>query len=184
MRSLGSVVIAAVLLCASVSARSVQAADADIGKFFGTYEGHTISAQESGLSKRDLNIEITPYEDDGFTVKWSTLLRKPDGKAKSKSFKVSFLPGKRPGIFAAAAKKNLFGHMRPLNPLAGDPYVWASIHGQTLTLRSLHISESGGYEIQVFSRMLTKSGLDTRFERVRDGEVLKVITGTLTRVRR
>ncbi len=178
------VVAAAVLAMALVSAQRADAADPAIKKFFGVYRGHTISAWGSGLSKRDLNIEIEPYEDDGFTVKWTTVLQKPGGKVNSKAFSVSFLPSERLGVYASAAKKDRFGQMRALNPFSGDPFVWAAIDGKTLTLRSLHISEGGGYEMQVYSRTLTAAGLTTYFERVRDGNVLKRVTGSLKRVLR
>lgn len=179
--------MAMVLTCALAAAGGAQAAydGADaLRKFFGSYEGYTISSQDEGLSKRDLNIEIKPYDDDGFTVKWTTVLKKPDGKVRSKAYTVNFLPSSRRSVYAAAAKKDLFGHMKPLNPLEGDPYVWAAVDGDTLTVRSLHIAKTGGYEIQVYGRTLTKDGMTTRFERVRDGENLKIIEGVLKRVSR
>lgn len=182
IQPVGMTVAAAVLAIALVSVPNAHATDLAIKKFFGVYKGHTISAWGSGISKRDLNIEIKPYQDDGFTVNWTTVLRKPDGKVRRKDFSVSFLPHKRKGVYAAATKMDRSGQPTPRDPLAGEPYVWAAIDGKKLTLRSLHISEAGGYEMQVFNRTLTPGGLKTYFERVRDGHVLKRVTGTLKRV--
>lgn len=180
VRISSTIMLTLALAAAGRAHAAYDGADA-IKKFFGSYKGYTISSQVEGLTKRDLNIEIKPYDDEGFTVTWTTVLRKSDGKERSKTFTINFLPSSRPSVYAAAAKRDLFGHLKPLNPLEGDPYVWAAVDANTLTIRSLHIGETGGYEMQVFGRTLTTDGLATRFERVRDGEMLKVIEGTLKR---
>ncbi|MGI9385524.1 MAG: hypothetical protein ACR2PO_20425 [Methyloligellaceae bacterium] len=181
VRGLSAIMLTYALAVAS-GAQAGYERTAAVKKFFGSYEGYTISSQDEGLTKRDLNIEIKPFEDEGFTVAWTTVLRKADGKERSKAYTVNFLPSSRSSVYAAAAKKDLFGHMKPLNPLEGDPYVWAAIDGDTLTVRSLHIGKTGGYEIQVYGRTLTKDGMATRFERIRDGQNLKIIEGMLKRV--
>ena len=185
MPSITKLAAAALVVLSPVVFDAASAGKSDyrqIQKFFGSYVGYTVIAKTEGLSKRGLNIQIVPYEADGFEVQWNTILWKPDGRLRSKNFKVAFLPTKRAGIYAAAARRDLFGHMKPLNPLDGDPYSWAAIAGDTLTLRSLHIGEDGGYEMHVFARKLKKNGLVTHFERVRDGKTLKVIEGELKKV--
>jgi hypothetical protein len=78
--------------------------------------------------------------------------------------------------------RDVFGYSGPLDPLKGEPYVWARIAGSTLTVYTLRIIDDGGYEIQTFDRTLTSDGLDLRFSRQRDGKVLQPITGTLKRI--
>lgn len=153
-----------------------------ITDFFGTYEGETITG--GLLTKRDLNIKIEAYKKQGFTISWTTILERSDGTVKRKSFSINFNPAKqRPGFFRAAMGRNVFGHDVPLDPLKqNQPYVWASLLADTLTLHALYITEDGGYEIQVFDRTLTETGLKTHFARFRDGEQLKVITGELKKV--
>lgn len=155
----------------------------ELEKFFGSYEGKTISDASKGLSTRDLNIEIKPYKDEGFTVSWTTVLKKADGTDKTKSYKISFVDTPREGIFGSAMRRNSFGHAVPLNPLKGEPYVWASIVGEVMVMHALHIGQDGGYEIQQHTRTLTKDGLSTKFERVRNGKMLNVITGELKKVK-
>lgn len=158
------------------------AADAaPIEAFFGDYVGRTISSDEGGLSKRDLSVSIHP-ENGGFTVDWTTIIHKPGGKAKRKAYSIDFRPSGRQNIYAAAMKSNMFGGRVPLDPMKGEPYVWARIAGDTLTVSALLITDDGGYEIQVYDRTLTDTGLALRFSRVRDGRRLKLVTGTLSRV--
>src|SRR5581483_11801608 len=71
----------------------------------------------------------------------------------------------------------------PLDPLRGDPYVWARIQGATLTVSALLITDDGGYEVHVYDRTLIAGGLLLEHSRVRDGAVLQTVTGTLKRVR-
>ncbi len=154
----------------------------ELEKFFGAYEGKTISKTTEGLNTRDLSIKIKPYKDTGFTVYWTTVLKKTDGTNKTKSFKISFIESQRGGIFGSAMRRNAFGHAVPLNPLKGEPYVWSSVVGDLMVIRALYIAEDGGYEMQEFSRTLTNGGMTTRFERIRNGKQLKVITGELKRM--
>jgi hypothetical protein len=151
--------------------------------FFGRYLGGSTSIVGEGLSHRDYTIEIEPYMKTGFTMKWITIIRYTERTPKTKSHKMSFLPfGARPGIFYSAFKKNLFGNLRPSDPLTGAPYVWAALNGNTLTMNALYITDNGGYELQIFKRTLEDKGLNSHFERIRDGKRLRLITGRLERV--
>ncbi|MGI9387576.1 MAG: hypothetical protein ACR2OX_09105 [Methyloligellaceae bacterium] len=156
---------------------------ADIERFFGNYAGRSISVQGEGLSDRDFNVKISAYEKSGFTLDWTTVIRYTSGKTKQKSFSVNFLPfKKRPGIFYSAVEKNIFGKKAPADPMSGKPYVWAGIEKDTLTVTALYIVDDGGYELQVFKRTLTPGGMTTHFERVRNGEKLRIITGKLEKL--
>ena len=65
--------------------------------------------------------------------------------------------------------------------MAGEPYLWAHLSNDTLTVQALLITEDGGYEIQTYERRLAPHGLDLTFSRVADGKVLKTISGVLRR---
>jgi len=155
--------------------------DAPVEAFLGTYQGRAISDQGEGLSVRDLGVSIKPA-DRGFLLKWTTITRRADGRLKRKSYAISFVSTRRTGIYASAMRRDKFGNRLPLDPLKGDPYVWARIIGNTLTVYALLIIEDGGYEIQVYDRTLSPEGLELRFSRFRDGEALRTITGSLVRM--
>ena len=65
--------------------------------------------------------------------------------------------------------------------MQGDPYVWARIVGDTLTIYALVVLEEGGYQMQVYDRTLSEAGLELEFSRIRNGERLRNIATTLKR---
>ena len=153
-----------------------------ITPFIGEYRGRAISDSGSGLKERDLSVVIEPQRKGGFAVEWTTISRSSSGRLRKKSYTVEFITTKRENIFSSAMKTNVFGGRQAMDPLEGDPYFWSRIDGQTLTIYALLITDEGSYEIQVYERTLTEAGMDLRFSRVRDGQVLKQINGTLERV--
>jgi hypothetical protein len=48
---------------------------------------------------------------------------------------------------------------------------------------ALFVAETGGYEMQTYERTLVAAGMDLRYSRVRDGEVLRTVTGKLKKIR-
>ena len=151
-------------------------------KFMGEYEGEGSSVTEPSLRKRDLKVTISPTE-DGFQVAWVSVTRRASGKIKRSAYAINFKPSKRDHIYSAAMRTDMFGNQVPLDPMRGDPYVWARIDGDTLFVYQMLINEKGGYEMQVYERTFTATGLDLTYSRVRDGEVLRTITGKLKRVK-
>jgi hypothetical protein len=161
-----------------------QPADAMIEDFFGTYEGRAISAADQGLSKRDLSIEIREADQGAFIVDWTTVTFAADGTPKRKSYSIVFRGTRRDSVFGSAMRNDKFGNRIPLDPLRGDPFVWARLRGQTLTVFALVITDEGGYEMQQYDRTLVPGGLDFRFTRLRNGEPLRMISGSLVRLDR
>lgn len=158
------------------------AADA-IEPFIGEYSGRAMSENDSGLEERDMSVQIEQRDKGGFVVKWTTVSRgSVSNRLKKKSYTVEFIPTKRPNIYSSAMKTNVFGGRQALDPLKGDPFVWARIHDETLTVYALIVTDEGGYEMQTYDRTLIAEGMNLRFSRVRDGEILKQISGTLERV--
>ena len=177
--ALPGLVLAAILTIASAT---TSLGDTGIlQKFFGNYTGQSISLADQGLSERDLAVTIKPYQNEGFSLDWTTITKRPEGKTKHQSYSVAFEPTSRDGIFRAAQRRNMFGHFTPLDPMAGEPYLWAHLSNNTLTVQALMITEDGGYEIQTYERRLAPHGLDLTFSRVADGKVLKTISGVLRR---
>jgi hypothetical protein len=162
-------------LGAGADARSYQ-------KFVGEYEGTGTVDPAGTLETRDLKVKITETK-KGFKVAWVSVSRGAGGKSKRKSYTVEFQPSKRENIYSAAMRTDLFGNRVPLDPLAGDPYVWARIDGNVLIVYAMLINDGGGYEMQVYERTLTPAGLDLSYSRVRDGEKLRTITAELKRIK-
>ena len=171
------------VLCTAMMAMVLPAAAAreDFTAFFGEYEGEAVSENEGEVRKRDLRVKISAFE-NGFAVMWISVTKRPNGKLKRKEYSINFLPTRRANIFRSAERKDLFGNAVPMDPMKGDPYVWARIHDETLTVHAVHVLEDGGYEIQTYTRSRIPEGLSLQYSRVRDGEILRTVTGTLSEV--
>ena len=166
-------------VAAAFAAVPAQAINRPISDFFGSYVGRSISVVGAGRSERDLNVVIKKHKKGGFTLDWTTVTRKADGSVKSKKYSINFAPTKRKGLYASAMRNNVFGGTVPLDPLQGDPYFWAGIDGDTLTVHALMIMDDGGYEMQIYERTLSADGLPLKFSRNRDGVLARSVTGTL-----
>ena len=177
--------IAVVVLAATLTF-ATQAAPVDakeIKKFFGTYLGAADIKLPEGLQERNLRLIIKPHGDKGFSVHWTTVIQNPDGRGKVRDLSAKFSPRNRPGVFAAEMKQDVFGNRIPLDPMTGEPFFWAGLKDNTLTVHTLFVNETGGYEMQIYKRTLTNTGIDVVFDRVVDGIPRKTIKATLRRAR-
>ena len=170
-------VLAATLICGmfSFAAKPAVAGDA-IDPFVGKYVGKATSKLQDKLTDRDLNFEIRKHG-NGFTLRWTTIIPRPGGKTKRTSFRIRFERTRKVSLYSAAMRRNAFGAPVPLDPLKGDPYMWASIRGKTLGVYGVHVTEEGGYELQVYERTLASGGIKVVFKRIRNGKQLKEISG-------
>ena len=171
------------LLCATMMAMVAvaEAAPEAFAAFFGEFEGEAVSENDGEIRTRDLRVNISPFE-NGFTVNWISVTKRANGKLKRKEYSINFHPTGRSNIYRSGERTDFFGNAVPLDPMVGDPYVWARIHEDTLTVFALHVLEDGGYEIQTYERRRIPGGLDLKYSRVRDGEILRTVRGTLAEV--
>ena len=151
-----------------------------IEAFAGRFEGTGIARDE--ISKdvdetvRELAVTIVP-EGGGFALSWSTVLRQggdpenPD--VRENAHALFFEPTDRAYVFQGAVE---------IDPLAGWPFVWARISGNTLSVYSLLVHEDGSYEIHTYDRTLGAMGMELYFTRVRDGKLVRSVTGKLVKV--
>ena len=102
--------IPAVALVLGVFAASGQARANDlIGPFVGDYVGSAeVVTADGERIPRDMSVSIRANK-KGFTVEWTSTTRKPDGRLKSKSYSIDFLPTERKGIYSAGMRRNVFG---------------------------------------------------------------------------
>jgi hypothetical protein len=151
--------------------------------FFGNWVGRSVEVVGEGLSNRDYTLSVAPSGKRGFTLSWQTVIRYANKKTKVRSEKIDFQPYRpRPGLYFSAVKRDVFGHKGAADPISGDPYVWASVKGKTLTVSALYIDADGGYELQTFERTLEGGGMSSHFQSIRDGAPFRKITSRLERV--
>ncbi|MES0861308.1 hypothetical protein ABLN87_03005 [Ruegeria sp. SCPT10] len=166
LKSMAAVLVATLWL----GLLSIAAHAANIEPFVGDYIGSANVVDADGTSTpRDMSVSIHDTK-NGFNVSWKTITYKADGRVKEQKFSIDFQTSDRPDVFSAAMKRNVFGHEVPLDPMQGEPFVWGRIEGDTLTVFSLFIDESGGYELQQYDRTLAEGGLNLSFSRFIDGE--------------
>ncbi len=150
------------------------AAAEDFQHYIGAYSGSAQIESNGETSQRDMSVRIAAAG-DGFEVNWKSISHKAGGRIKEKEYTINFLPTRRAGIYSSAMGVNVFGNPVPLDPMKGDPSVWARITGDTLTVFSLLIDNDGGYEMQEYNRSVAVDGLDLEYQRIRNGEKLKSI---------
>jgi hypothetical protein len=154
---------------------------ASFERFFGRYEGTAVAGGGNELSPRDISVSMAP-KGNGFNLQWTVVIHKGSGKVKRVEYAIDFLPTKRIGLYRSGMRRNMFGQAVPLDPLKGDPYVWARTEGDVLTVHALIITEDGGYELQIHKRSLTPDGMHLDYFRVKDNEILRTVTGDLKKL--
>ncbi len=152
--------------------------------FYGTYQGSAETVVSGELDERDLTVVIKPWQDKGFTVEWKTLIYRAEGVTKKTDLSIDFYPSARAGIFASAMRTDVFGQAVPYDPVgeAADPYVWAGLEDNTLTVSALYIVDGGGYILHVYKRSLNKEGLSLEFERMSNGEKVTSVSAQLKQI--
>lgn len=182
---LAIVVVAALLPAGADLARGAESLD----KFYGSYVGSGTATliNEKSTEQRDLDVTIESFKSNGFTLKWITVVRGPNGKRVSDDIKrreveENFVPleGKE-NVYVLAPKGGLFQKAELPNPLRGEPMRWAKVEDGALTVYSMAISANGGAELQVYRRTLTKNGMNISFLRMQDENVVVKMDGKLVR---
>ena len=163
------------------AALTLGAMAAQIEDFVGTYSGSAeIIGNDGTPVMRDMSVTISEAK-KGFNVAWVTATRRADGSSNSKSYAIDFAPSERDHVFSAAMQRNVFGKEVPLDPMKGEPYVWARILGDTMTVYSLFVTAEGGYEIQQFDRTLAEGGLQLEYQSVGNGEIGRRVSTFLSK---
>jgi hypothetical protein len=178
---------AAALLIALVLAAPAGVSAASLEPFFGSYVGvaEVKSFEDGDVRQRDMDIVIEPYKRGGFKIHWVNVSL-VDGKRAAPGVErrvqtVLFEPAEGRDFFVEVAEDNPFRERDETRPMRGDPVRWASLDDQGLHVYSFVVLEDGRYELQVYDRTLTDIGLDIRFQRIVDSELVREITGTTAR---
>jgi hypothetical protein len=180
--------LAAALVLVAPSAAIAAEPAASVKPMMGIYLGRvTAKDLETGDSEaRDIDVEITPYERDGFRIRWVNVTL-VDGRrnvpgVKRRVSELAFKPAKGRGFFVEVPQRNVFAEREEVEPLGGDPVRWAVLDGGGLHVFSFVILADGRYELQAYSRKRTASGIDLHYERIVDGKRLRTIEGQAVKV--
>ena len=165
------------------------AAQEQIERFYGSYVGSGLAERTGEVTReeRDLDVTVKAYKDDGFTLKWITVVRGAGGErtgpdVRRREIEENFLPSEgNPNLYILAPKGGLFQKAELPNPLKGEPMRWATIEGETMSVYSLGINDQGRSEMQIYHRQLTEAGLSVDFMRMDDEEVEVRVFGELVR---
>lgn len=176
-----------VALMLALAATAATAA-ASLEPFFGTYVGvaEVKNFRDGGdVLQRDMDIVIEPYKQGGFRIHWVNVSL-VDGKravpgVERRVQTVLFEPAEDREFFVEVAESSPFRERGEMQPMRGDPVRWASLDEQGLHVYSFMVLEDGRYELQIYDRALTDIGLDIRFQRIVDGELVREVTGTTAR---
>ncbi|KAA3624928.1 MAG: hypothetical protein DWQ08_09835 [Proteobacteria bacterium] len=169
------------LLFAAVTALSSTPGFAsDYDRFVGEFTGMFIPVDAEKGEVRDLGVTIREIN-NGINISWVTTTFDDDAQ-KTKKYSIDFLETERENILKAAQRKNLFGGRDPLDPMKGEPFAWARINNETLSVYVMLITDDGGYELQTYDRTLTQNGdLVTQYSRIRNGALIRALKATLNR---
>jgi hypothetical protein len=164
-----------------------QAQAAALNDFFGTYVGHAdvLDLVSGETSDRDMDIVIEPFHDDGFQIHWITVI-KVDGRRDVPGVRRAlqsafFEPKDGRNFFVEVEADNPFRERAEMEPMSGHAIRWASLDDDILHVHSFVVLEDGRYELQIYDRILTDTGLDIVFRRFDDGELVREIEGRTVR---
>jgi hypothetical protein len=159
----------------------------DLSRFFGSYVGRaTVEDLKTGSKQeRDLDIVIAPYRRHGLQIDWITV-GLVDGRrdlpgVKRWSQQARFEPAGGRNFMVEVGESSLFEERGDMEVIAGDPVRWTRIADNTLHACSFVVLEDGRYELQIYQRILTETGMDIVFERIVDGEVMRRVVGSTVR---
>lgn len=191
MRSLKSFLTVIIVAAALPVGAGVALAAEDPEKFYGSYVGSGTAQRvaENVTEQRDLDVTVAEYKNGGFTIKWITVVRGPDGgrvgdDVKRREVEENFIPlEEKDDVYILAPKGGLFQKAELPNPLLGEPMRWATLENGAMTVYSMAIGEAGDSELQVYRRTLTEKGMDVSFLRMRDETIEIKMDGELVRAK-
>ncbi len=150
-----------------------------MGEFIGIANAVDIDTGE--VEERDLTIELKPYSRGGLTVEWETII-KVDGRrdvpgVKRRHSRLILEPADRGPYYIEVPQASPFRKKKEVDPLGGDAVRWGTADGSTLKVYSVTVRDDGHFELEIYSRTRTETGIGITFQRLVDGEVVRRVTG-------
>lgn len=177
MRALLLALTCVLALVAAIVAptRSGAESAAGIKDFYGRFIGQGVAKNRDNLdfarTMRDLDTIIEPAGADGFTVKWTTVIRDVEGGRKIDNT-LTFVPSGKGNVYKASDAGD---------PVAKGQYAWARIDGRTLVVNVLEVGDEGQGRWQVYERRLTGDGMELTYRRLDHSGALRIVSGKLKR---
>ncbi len=151
-------------------------------KFFGSFSGTTTWG--AGLSPRDINVVIEPFE-RGFKVSWDTISLRNPRKPKRKSHAIDFVETSHDAVYVSKAHRGRTDAPVASDPMKGpmpkSPLVWARIKDNTLSLYLFKLIKGGRSDVQVYHRTLNGDNMKLQFIRYVEGKAVKETIGKMRR---
>ncbi len=183
--ALTSLALGVVLVVVQGYGRVVQAND--LSPFLGSYVGRAMVEDliTGETLQRDLDITVVPHGQQGLRIDWITV-GLVDGRrdvpgVKRWSQTALFESEDGEHFMVEVDASDVFRERQATVPMEGDPVRWSRVDGNTLHTFSFMVLEDGRYELQAYQRILTDIGMDIRFERIVDGEIIRRVTGRTAR---
>lgn len=150
--------------------------------FYGTWTGSGVAENRDStyfaVTQRDLDVIIKPAG-DGFTITWTTVIRKGGDPAKP-----NVRQRQQTLTFHPAGHARVWRAQESGDPMAGQALAWARIEKQTLTVFQMTVLPTGLYEIEQYDRTLTGTGMDLKFSLRRDKEPVRTVNAKLVKTAR
>ncbi len=176
---------AAAIFVISVALLSLGAAQAQqkvsLPAFYGKWVGSAVSESEISvhfqLTVRDIGVEVNPLDGGAFELTWSTVQRqKGNPDAPTEVLKSTTL------VFEPAPGRSDQWWAKDTGTLKdGQSVAWARLDKNALVVNSFAVNADGSSELQTYSRALTGLGMELKFTRVLDGELVRSAEGKLTK---
>ncbi len=177
-----ALVIVSVVLVAGSPAWAQQ--KVNLPAFYGEWVGTAVSESEISvhfqLTVRDIGVDVRPLENGAFELTWSTVQRqKGDPDAPTEVLKSTTL------VFEPADGRTDQWWAKETGSLKdGNSVAWARLEKNALVVNSFAVNSDGSSELQTYSRALTGLGMELKFTRVLDGELVRSAEGKLTKFAR
>ena len=152
-----------------------------LGAFYGNWVGSAVSESEISvhfqLTVRDIGVEVKPLANNAFELTWSTVQRqKGNPDAPTEVLKSTTL------VFEPAEGRSDQWWAKDTGELKdGNSVVWARLEKNALVVNSFAVNSDGSSELQTYHRALTGLGMELKFTRVLDGELVRSAEGKLTK---
>ncbi|MFT5693274.1 MAG: hypothetical protein ACI92E_002611 [Oceanicoccus sp.] len=166
------------LVWAMAAGRAVASSDS-IAPFFGMFKGESITDPRGLLTTKDIDVSIW-QTNRGFAINWHSVVVE-NGAIERASHKVRFERTHTSGIYRAHRPPNIMGNARSPDPIDGNPYYWARLADNTLTVYLVQIAPDGSVDLRIYLRKLAGNQIQLKLTRMRDGQPLATTYGVLRR---
>ena len=131
-------------------------------RFFGHYQGTSTSVPEGESQKRSISVSIGAGPRRVSWLSGTQRYRRKADVAHRKSHR-SHSSLLNAGTSTSQPRAgDVFGHAATMNPLKGDPFIWAVTTADTLTIYILQVTKSGEQDLRIYKRVAHSSGYGVR----------------------